>query len=84
MTGLGEESAKAMADGISRTGPPQATQNCKENFYYVQAPLSRPCRPIGKWLFYDAQGSRLLPNSSLRAVEMSGACALRFRSIARA
>jgi hypothetical protein len=78
MTGLGEESAKAMADGISRTGPPQATQKLRENFYYVQVPLSETPSADWKRLFYDAQQSPP-PEFPPRAVEMSGHV-LRFRS----
>ena len=73
----GEGSAKAM-DGINRTGPPQATQKLRENFYYVQVPLSEIPSADWKRLFYDTQQS---PPAEFppRAVEISGHV-LRFRS----
>ena len=78
MAGLGEGSAKAMADGIGRTGPPQAAQKLRENFYYVQVPLSDTPSADWKRLFYDTQQS---PPAEFppRAVEISGHV-LRFRS----
>jgi len=78
MTGPGEATAKAMADGINRTGPPEATQKLRENFYNVQVPLSEIPSADWKRLFYDAQQS---PPAEFppRAVEISGHV-LRFRS----
>lgn len=78
MARLGEGSAKAMADGISRTGPPQATQKLRENFYFVQVPLSETPSADWKRLFYDTQQSPP-PEFPPRAVEISGHV-LRFRS----
>jgi hypothetical protein len=67
-----------MAEGINRTGPPQATQKLRENFYYVQVPLSEIPSADWKRLFYDTQQS---PPAEFppRAVEISGPI-LRFRS----
>ena len=78
MTGPGEGTAKVMAEGINRTGPPAATQKLRENFYYVQVPLSEIPSADWKRLFYDAQQS---PPAEFppRAVEISGHV-LRFRS----
>ena len=67
-----------MAEGINRAGPPQATQKLRENFYFVQVPLSETPSADWKRLFYDAQQSPP-PEFPPRAVEMSGHV-LRFRS----
>jgi hypothetical protein len=67
-----------MAEGINRTGPPEATQKLRENFYFVQVPLSETPSADWKRLFYDAQQSPP-PDFPPRAVEMSGHV-LRFRS----
>jgi hypothetical protein len=67
-----------MAEGINRVGPPQATQKLRENFYFVQVPLSETPSADWKRLFYDAQQSPP-PEFPPRAVEMSGHV-LRFRS----
>lgn len=66
------------AEGIKRTGPPQAAQKLRENFYLVQVTLSETPSADWKRLFYDAQQS---PPADFppRAVEMSGVV-LRFRS----
>jgi hypothetical protein len=68
----------AMAEGIKRAGPPQAAQKLRENFYFVQVPLSETPSADWKRLFYDAQQSPP-PEFPPRAVEMSGHL-LRFRS----
>jgi len=78
MTQLGEESGRAMAEGVSRTGPPQATQKLRENFYFVQVPLSETPSADWKRLFYDTQQSPP-PEFPPRGVEISGHV-LRFRS----
>ena len=72
------EGAKPAAEGIRRSGPPQAVQKLRENFYVVNVPLSETPSADWKRLFYDAQQS---PSAEFppRAVEMSGP-ALRFRS----
>jgi hypothetical protein len=67
-----------MAEGINRAGPPQATQKLRDNFYFVQVPLSETPSADWKRLFYDAQQSPP-PEFPPRAVEMSGQI-LRFRS----
>jgi len=67
-----------MAEGINRAGPPQAIQKLRENFYFVQVPLSEIPSADWKRLFYDAQQSPP-PEFPPRAVEMSGQV-LRFRS----
>ena len=67
-----------MAEGINRAGPPQATQKLRDNFYFVQVPLSETPSADWKRLFYDAQQSPP-PEFLPRAVEMSGHV-LRFRS----
>jgi len=67
-----------MAEGINRAGPPQATQKLRENFYFVQVPLSETPSADWKRLFYDTQQSPP-PEFPPRAVEMSGHV-LRFRS----
>ena len=67
-----------MADGIRRSGPPQAVQKLREDFYLVQVPLSENPSADWKRLFYDAQQSTS-PDFLPRAVEISGPV-LRFRS----
>lgn len=67
-----------MADGISRTGPPQATQKVRENLYFVQVPLSETPSADWKRLFYDTQQSPP-PEFLPRAVEINNQV-LRFRS----
>ncbi len=66
------------AEGIKRTGPPQAVQKLRENYYVVQVTLSETPSADWKRLFYDAQQS---PPADFppRAVEMSGVV-LRFRA----
>lgn len=66
------------AEGIKRTGPPQAVQKLRENYYVVQVTLSETPSADWKRLFYDAQQS---PPADFppRAVEMSGVV-LRFRT----
>jgi len=65
-------------EGVKRSGPPQAVQKLRENFFLVQVPLSETPSADWKRLFYDAQQG---PPADFppRAVEMSGQ-ALRFRS----
>ena len=67
-------------DGIAikRSGPPQAVQKLRENFYMIQVALTETPSADWKRLFYDAQQSPP-PDFPPRAVEMSGAV-LRFRS----
>jgi len=67
-----------MSEGIKRTGPPQAVQKLRENFYLLQVPLSETPSADWKRLFYDAQQA---PPADFppRAVEMSGHL-LRFRT----
>jgi hypothetical protein len=67
-----------MAEGINRSGPPQAMQKLRENLYAVQVALSETPSADWKRLFYDAQQSPP-PDFLPRAVEMSGHV-LRFRS----
>ncbi|HXT86512.1 MAG TPA: hypothetical protein VN745_05790 [Verrucomicrobiae bacterium] len=65
------------ANGIKRSGPPQAVQKVRENYFLVQVLLSGA--PSADWrrLFYEARhdGKDFAP----RAVEISGTL-LRFRS----
>jgi hypothetical protein len=67
-----------MSEGIKRSGPPQAVQKLRENFYLVQVPLSEAPSADWKRLFYDTQPG---PPADFppRSVEMTG-LALRFRS----
>lgn len=63
--------------GIQRSGPPQAVQKVRDNYFLVQVMLSGS--PSADWrrLFYEARhdGKDFVP----RAVEISGAL-MRFRS----
>lgn len=65
------------AAGIKRSGPPQAVQKVRDNYFLVQVLLSGA--PSADWrrLFYEARhdGKDFAP----RAVEISGAL-MRFRS----
>lgn len=65
------------AEGIKRSGPPQAAQKLRDNFYLIQVPLSEIPTADWKRLFYDAQQA---PPAEFppRAVEMNGSW-LRFR-----
>lgn len=65
-------------EGVKRTGPPQAVQKLRENFFLVQVPLNEVPTADWKRLFYDAQQA---PPSDFppRSVEMIGPT-LRFRS----
>lgn len=65
-------------EGVKRTGPPQAVQKLRENFYMVQVPLNEVPSADWKRLFYDAQQAPP-PDFPPRSVEMLGP-ALRFRS----
>jgi hypothetical protein len=63
---------------IRRTGPPQAVQKVRENYYLIQIPISGS--PGGNWrrLFYEMQGETP-PEFPPRSVEITGTL-LRFRS----
>jgi hypothetical protein len=64
--------------GIRRTGPPQAVQKLRDNFYLIQLSLSEMPGADWKRIFYDIQ--RGFPaDFPPRSVEMTGAL-LRFRS----
>jgi hypothetical protein len=67
-----------MSEGIKRSGPPQAVQKLRENFYLIQVPLSEAPSADWKRLFYDAQQG---PPADFppRSVEMTGLL-LRFRA----
>jgi hypothetical protein len=67
-----------MSEGIKRSGPPQAVQKLRENFYLIQVPLSEAPSADWKRLFYDAQQA---PPADFppRSVEMNGLL-LRFRA----
>lgn len=68
--------------GIRRSGPPQAVQKLREDFYLIQVPLSEVPNADWKRLFYDIQRG-YPPDFPPRSVEISGAM-LRFRSEAAA
>jgi hypothetical protein len=73
------EAAQSKAiSGVRRSGPPQAVQKLREDFYLVQLPLSEMPGADWKRLFYDIQRG-FPPDFPPRSVEMSGAV-LRFRS----
>lgn len=67
-----------MSEGIKRSGPPQAVQKLRENFYLVQVPLSESPSADWKRLFYDTQQA---PPADFppRSVEITAAV-LRFRA----
>jgi len=67
-----------MSEGIRRSGPPQAVQKLRENYYLVQVPLSEAPSADWKRLFYDTQQA---PPAEFppRSVEMTGLF-LRFRA----
>ena len=71
------ESMLTTANGIKRSGPPQAVQKVRDNYFLVQVLLNGA--PSADWrrLFYEARhdGKDFPP----RAVEISGAL-MRFRS----
>lgn len=64
--------------GIKRSGPPQAIQKVRENYYLVQVLLT--AAPSADWrrLFYEARIAAS-PDFQPRSVEISGAL-MRFRS----
>ncbi|MGB6875804.1 MAG: hypothetical protein WBD87_07190 [Candidatus Acidiferrales bacterium] len=64
--------------GIKRSGPPQAVQKVRDNYYLVQVLLSGS--PSADWrrLFYEARVGASL-DFQPRSVEISGAL-MRFRS----
>lgn len=64
--------------GIKRTGPPQAVQKVRDNYYLVQVLLTGA--PSADWrrLFYETR-TEASPDFHPRAVEISGAL-MRFRS----
>lgn len=66
------------AIGIRRSGPPQAVQKVRDNYYLVQVMLT--ASPSADWrrLFYEARVDAS-PDFQPRAVEISGAL-MRFRS----
>lgn len=66
------------ATGIKRSGPPQAVQKVRDNYYLVQVPLTGP--PSADWrrLFYEARVDAS-PDFQPRSVEISGTL-MRFRS----
>ncbi len=66
------------ATGIKRSGPPQAVQKVRDNYFLIQVSLSDA--PTADWrrLFYDAQHNTP-PEFPPRSVEITGAL-LRFRS----
>lgn len=63
---------------IRRTGPPQAVQKVRDNFYMVQLSISES--PSGDWrrLFYDAQ-QEVPPDFAPRSIEITGTF-LRFKA----
>ncbi|HXW55063.1 MAG TPA: hypothetical protein VEJ67_04880 [Candidatus Cybelea sp.] len=65
------------ANGIRRTGPPQAVQKIREGVYLLQVTIS--VSPSGDWrrLFYEAE--RNPTDFSPRSVEITGTL-LRFKS----
>jgi hypothetical protein len=63
---------------VKRTGPPQAAQKLRENFFLVQVPLNEVPTADWKRLFYDAQQAPP-PDFPPRSVEIIGPT-LRFRS----
>jgi hypothetical protein len=65
-------------EGVKRTGPPQAAQKLRENFFLVQVPLNEVPTADWKRLFYDAQQAPP-PDFPPRSVEIIGPT-LRFRS----
>jgi hypothetical protein len=70
--------AEMTTSGVKRTGPPQAVQKIRDNYYLLQLPISET--PSADWrrLFYEAQGATP-PEFPPRSVEISGGL-LRFRS----
>lgn len=66
------------ATGVKRSGPPQAVQKVRDNYYLVQILLSGS--PSADWrrLFYEARVDAS-PEFQPRSVEISGAL-MRFRS----
>jgi hypothetical protein len=65
-------------EGIRRTGPPQAVQKLRENFYMVQIGLNEIPSADWKRLFYETQIAPP-PDFLPRSIEISGQV-LRFRS----
>lgn len=65
-------------EGIKRTGPPQAIQKLREDFFMIQIGLSEAPTADWKRLFYETQQS---PPADFppRVVDISGAF-IRFRS----
>ena len=63
---------------IRRTGPPQAVQKVRDNFYMVQLSITES--PSGDWrrLFYDAQQD-VPPDFTPRSIEITGTF-LRFKA----
>jgi hypothetical protein len=64
--------------GVKRSGPPQAVQKVRDNYYLVQVLLTGS--PSADWrrLFYETRVEKS-PDFQPRAVEISGAL-MRFRS----
>ncbi|MGH9774855.1 MAG: hypothetical protein ACRD50_07890 [Candidatus Acidiferrales bacterium] len=66
------------SNGIRRTGPPQAVQKVRDNYYLIQVAVSES--PSANWrrLFYEAKHD---PTADFRprSIEISGTL-LRFRS----
>ena len=65
-------------EGIKRTGPPQAIQKLREEFYMAQLTLSDTPSADWKRLFYETQQSPS-PDFPPRAVDISGNV-IRFRT----
>jgi hypothetical protein len=65
-------------EGIKRTGPPQAIQKLREEFYMAQVTLSDTPSADWKRLFYETQQSPS-PDFPPRAVDISGNV-IRFRT----
>lgn len=65
-------------NGIKRTGPPQAVQKVRANYYLIQVLLSHAPNADWRRLFYDAQQD-VPPDFPPRSLEISGTL-LRFRS----
>ena len=59
------------SEGVKRTGPPQAVQKLRENFYLVQIALSEPPSADWKRLFYETQQTPS-PDFLPRSVDISG------------
>ena len=65
-------------EGIKRSGPPQAIQKLREDFFMIQIALSETPTADWKRLFYETQQSPP-PEFPPRAADISGAF-IRFRS----